>query len=248
MYQKLQEALSHLLDFSCEDSLCLHMSTSTQPQIFPTFILFFKIVFSIYLFLREKERQSVSRGRGGTEREGDAESEAGSRLHAASTESDAGLKLMNREIMTRAQVGCLTDRATHVPLIFPDFNYNMSLRDAFSCKEQKTQGSHAVRDPFSLFPHTKLNLLTPSLICCLELTRWLAWTSHLLSRKLLRGQANNCPSPNYFAFYLLSRPLFISFVSLARTLSILSLPIARETRNSSFLLSTPYNRKRGWSI
>ena len=37
---------------------------------------------------------------GGAEREGDTESEAGSRLQALSTESDAGLELMNHEIMT----------------------------------------------------------------------------------------------------------------------------------------------------
>ena len=42
--------------------------------------------------------------RGGAEREGDPESEAGSRLGAVSTEPDAGLELTNREIMTRAQV------------------------------------------------------------------------------------------------------------------------------------------------
>ena len=34
------------------------------------------------------------------EREGDTESEAGSRLRAVTTERDAGLELMNREIMT----------------------------------------------------------------------------------------------------------------------------------------------------
>ena len=34
------------------------------------------------------------------EREGDTESEAGSRLWAVSTEPDAGLELTNREIMT----------------------------------------------------------------------------------------------------------------------------------------------------
>ena len=44
------------------------------------------------------ERQSVS-GRG-AEREGDTDSEAGSRLRAVSTEPDTGLKLANREIMT----------------------------------------------------------------------------------------------------------------------------------------------------
>ena len=37
---------------------------------------------------------------GGAEREGDTESEAGSRLRAASTGPDVGLELTNREIMT----------------------------------------------------------------------------------------------------------------------------------------------------
>ena len=41
----------------------------------------------------------------GREREGDAESEAGSRLRAVDPEPDAGLKLTNREIMTWAEVG-----------------------------------------------------------------------------------------------------------------------------------------------
>ena len=38
--------------------------------------------------------------RGGTGREGDTESKAGSRIRAVSTESDAGLKLMSGEVMT----------------------------------------------------------------------------------------------------------------------------------------------------
>ena len=38
--------------------------------------------------------------RGGAEREGDTEPEAGSRLQAVSTEPDAGLELTNCEIMT----------------------------------------------------------------------------------------------------------------------------------------------------
>ena len=45
-----------------------------------------------------RERQSASGG--GTEREGDTELEAGSRLCNISTEPDAGLELVNREIMT----------------------------------------------------------------------------------------------------------------------------------------------------
>ena len=52
--------------------------------------------FLIYLFLRG--RDSVSRG--GAEREGDTESEAGSRLQAVSTEPDVGLQPTNCDIVT----------------------------------------------------------------------------------------------------------------------------------------------------
>ena len=45
----------------------------------------------------------------GAEREGDTESEVGSRLLAVSTEAEAGLELTNHEIMTRVEVRCLTD-------------------------------------------------------------------------------------------------------------------------------------------
>ena len=55
-------------------------------------------IFFKCLFVCERERQSVSRG--GAGREGDTESEAGSRLQAVSRELDAGLKLTNGEIMT----------------------------------------------------------------------------------------------------------------------------------------------------
>ena len=48
--------------------------------------------------MKERKRPSPSRGR--AEREGDTESEAGSRLPAVSTEPDAGLELTNCEIMT----------------------------------------------------------------------------------------------------------------------------------------------------
>ena len=44
--------------------------------------------------------------KGGAERGGDTESEAG---RAISTEPDAGLELTDREIMTQAEVGCPTD-------------------------------------------------------------------------------------------------------------------------------------------
>ena len=74
-------------------------------------ILFFLMLLLIYFW--DRERQSMSRG--GTEREGDTESEAGSRLWADSTEPNAGLKLTECEIMTWAEVGCSTDWATQAP-------------------------------------------------------------------------------------------------------------------------------------
>ena len=48
--------------------------------------------------MRDREKQSLSGGE--AEKEGDTESEAGSRLGAVSTEPDAGLKPTKREIMT----------------------------------------------------------------------------------------------------------------------------------------------------
>ena len=48
--------------------------------------------------MRDRERQNMSRG--WAEREGDTESEAGSRLPAVSTEPDTGLEPTNHEIMT----------------------------------------------------------------------------------------------------------------------------------------------------
>ena len=74
-------------------------------------ILFCKLLTFFFLTLIsycEKERESEHEW-GGVEREGDTESEAGSRLGAVSTEPDAGLALTNRKIMTRAEVGRLTN-------------------------------------------------------------------------------------------------------------------------------------------
>ena len=60
--------------------------------------------------------------RGAAEREGDTESETGSRLWAVSTEPNAGLELTDREIMTWAEVGRLTDQATQAPFMWHFFN------------------------------------------------------------------------------------------------------------------------------
>ena len=63
------------------------------------------------MFIFDRENMSEE----WAEREEDTESEAGSRLWATNTEPDAGLELMNSEIMTWAEVGCWTDWATQVP-------------------------------------------------------------------------------------------------------------------------------------
>ena len=85
--------------------------------------IFGRFLFSLSLkkFLKmfyswERERECTSGE--GAERERDTESEAGSRLWAVSTESDAGLELTSHEIMTWAEVGCPTDWATQAPLSF----------------------------------------------------------------------------------------------------------------------------------
>ena len=53
-----------------------------------------------HLLIFEKQRETECKWGRGRQREGDPESEAGSRLPAVSTEPDAGLQLPNREIMT----------------------------------------------------------------------------------------------------------------------------------------------------
>ena len=70
----------------------------------------------MFIYFWDRDRQSMKRGEGQREREGDTESEAGSRLWAVSTEPDAGLELTDLDIMTWAEVGRLTDWAIQVPL------------------------------------------------------------------------------------------------------------------------------------
>ena len=55
---------------------------------------YFFIFFSAFIYFWDRERQSMNGG--GAEREGDRESEVGSRPRAASTEPDAGLELTNQ--------------------------------------------------------------------------------------------------------------------------------------------------------
>ena len=82
------------------------------------------------MFIYFWETDRAWEGEGQREREVDTESEAGSRLWAVSTEPDAGLELTNREIMTWAKAGRLTDWATQAPQNFIDLK-----KTAFSFTE-----------------------------------------------------------------------------------------------------------------
>ena len=81
----------------------------------------------VYFWHKERERERQSMSRGGAERGGDTESEAGSRLWAVSTEPNVGLKLTDREIMTWAEVRHSTDWATQAPRLFGRFLMKISI-------------------------------------------------------------------------------------------------------------------------
>ena len=70
-------------------------------------------MFSFWERDTERERERLWAGKGQRERE--TESEEGSWPWAVSTEPDMGLKLMDREIMTWAEVICSTNWAIQVP-------------------------------------------------------------------------------------------------------------------------------------
>ena len=77
-------------------------------------LFFFKFFFNVFIYFWERQRQNASGL--GSEREGDTESEGGSRLRAVSTEPEEGFELMNCEIMPWAEVGSSTDWATQAPV------------------------------------------------------------------------------------------------------------------------------------
>ena len=80
---------------------------------------------------------------GGAKREGNTESEAGSRLWAGSTEPDLGLISVNREIMTWAKVGRLTNWATQAPPWSPDL------------KEKSAENGPEQRQPWAYMDFSK---------------------------------------------------------------------------------------------
>ena len=73
-------------------------STAILPIKQNSSVLMNDQIFLIVLCFLYFERERASRG--GAEREGDTESEAGSRLQAVSTEPHAGLELTNHEMRT----------------------------------------------------------------------------------------------------------------------------------------------------
>ena len=83
-----------------------------RPFIYYLFFLNFFFQ-NLFIYFWDRERQSMNGG--GAERDGDTESETGSRLWAISPEPDAGLELTSCEIMTWAEVGRSTDWATQAP-------------------------------------------------------------------------------------------------------------------------------------
>ena len=100
--------------------------------------LFLIYFFNIYSL---SERHSVSRAR--AEREGDTESEAGSRLRAVSTEPDVGLEFTTCEIMTWAEVGHSTNWATQRPLCL--FILETETEHEQGKGRERERGRHGIR-------------------------------------------------------------------------------------------------------
>ena len=112
-------------------------------------LIFFIYIFLI-LFIFERERQT-NRDRGWAgEGQRERESEASSRLWTVSTEPDAGLELRNREIMTWAKVGHLTNWATQVPRKLRFNNSNEKQIKQTKCCTFQFLGLEAIRETIGL--------------------------------------------------------------------------------------------------
>ena len=150
----------------------------------------------MFIYFLEKERQSANGG--GAEREGDTESEAGSRLWAVSTEPDTGLKLTNREIMTWAEVGHPTEWATQAPLkdMFLKFIY-------FWDRERQRETEHEQGRGRERGRHRIWNGLQA--LSCQHRAWHRAWThgpgDHDLSWSQMLNWLSHPGTPDYFPFY-----------------------------------------------
>ena len=124
----------------------------------------------MFIYFWDRERQSMNRG--GSDKEGDTESETGPRLWAVSTEPDAGLELMDREIMTWAKVGCLTDWATQAPL-FSSILYDQPCKH---CLHHEVYSANSLRVYFAflswLMTLRSFHEPMPPIYVGLELSLW----------------------------------------------------------------------------
>ena len=101
------------------ESVMLSEISHTEKDRYHMVSLFFLFFFLTFVYFWDRERQSMNGG--GSEREEDTESETGSRLWAVGTEPDVWLEPKDREIMTWAKVGRLTDQATQASLACSQF-------------------------------------------------------------------------------------------------------------------------------
>ena len=113
-------------------------------------ISFFTSFLNIYSFFY-RERQNMSGGGAETE------SKASSRLWPVSTEPDLGLKLMDREIITWAEVGCSTDWATQAPHFFLLFKFIYLLEVGKGRKRGRERESEACSRTMRSWPEPKLD-------------------------------------------------------------------------------------------
>ena len=146
----------------------------------------------IYFWESARERQS---GNGeGRDREGDTESEAGSRLWAVSTDPEVGLELTNREIMTWAEVGRLTDWATQVPpSLFIFGRDGQSMSGGGAEREGDTESEAGSRLwGISTEPDTGLELTFHEIMTWVEVGHLTDWATQAPQLKtILNGQSQN---------------------------------------------------------
>ena len=107
-WSAISHSLRHLLPFSR-----LERRSKLWSRVH---LLLFKKKKLMFIYFWDRERQSMSGG--GAEREGDTESEAGSRLWTVSAEPTTALELMTMESWLELKSDRhITDWATQVPLV-----------------------------------------------------------------------------------------------------------------------------------
>ena len=153
--------------------------------IFQKNVFYSSHFFSFFYFF---ERRSTSTGMqvGKGQRGGET---IPSSLCTVSMEPDAGLKLMNRESMTWADVACLTNRATQVPLLIYLFNVYLFWERERERKSEHMSRGRAERErreripsrlhAVSVEPDVGLDFMNCEIMTWAEIKIWtLNWLSH----------------------------------------------------------------------